>query len=1033
VRDRERWRQVSEVLDRVLDTPAASRAELLDRVGSGDPDLRREVEEILAASERDGRLSRPVLDLGAPLLGLKEEGRAAPDRAQPPPPGGRIGEVIGSYRILSELGQGGMGEVWLAERIGADFEQRVALKLLRAGLDSAQIEARFRRERRILAGLEHPHIARFLDGGITPEGRPYFVMEAVEGEPITDYCERRKLELEERLRLFLEVCGAVAAAHRRLVVHRDLKPSNILVSTSGGVKLLDFGIAKLLTAGTDGADPLNTPAALDASEGSDSSADPDAGGSRSEDSGLRTAREERWLTPAYAAPEQIAGDPVTTATDVYSLGVVLYELLSGTRPFAAASRRELERAILDRDPDRPSDRLASAPEVATMAAIPPAGERRARRLRGDLDAIVLQALRKEPERRYPSVDALASDLQRFLDGRTVTARPDSFAYRSTKFVRRHRFSVATSAAAVLALVAGLALALVSREREAVAARRAVAVRDFLIRLIEQASPEVNGGDEPSLRQVVEEGTRAVEPELAGEPVLAADLLSTLAALHLQLGEFGRGLELAERAYALSRRELGEKAPESIAALARVGEGLHHMEDNPAALEALDRAAALARAASGEDSPALAEVLERKGDVLRRLGRFDEAIAALEQARAIHARASGERSEPVNVAETGLAEVLFQRSGEGDNHRALGLAREVLARRQASLPPGHPGIGRALHNVALYVHHVGGFEEAERLYGEALAIQTRASGPDHPFALESRSERAAALSELGRYDEALAELEIVAAGWKRRAGATSWGYCNAINKVGYTLYQRGRAAEAVPRFAEVLGVFRARLGPEHPDTLSAWSNFGGALAESGDLERAERELVELLAIRRRVSERLVVVPTLSMLGRTLRRKGDPNAALALHREAIAIDIEALGAEHVDTALARYLAGLALIELRSFEPAAAELEQALAIDREKRTPGHTRIGEDLTALARVRLAEGRPSAAEALAREAVGIQGAAVGAANGKTADARLVLGEALLAAGRRREGRTEIAAALALLEKTGASYAAAAERARRALR
>jgi tetratricopeptide (TPR) repeat protein len=396
--------------------------------------------------------------------------------------------------------------------------------------------------------------------------------------------------------------------------------------------------------------------------------------------------------------------------------------------------------------------------------------------------------------------------------------------------------------------------------------------------------------------------------------------------------------------------------------------------------------------------------------------------------ALYERRPGRDSLEHVGARAALAEILFQRQGDGDSARAVAIQREVVARRRHLLRPGHPAIGRALNDLAAYVSQVGDYAEAERLFRQAIAIHTKVSGADGASALNSRMELAPILSELGRYDEALAELEAVAAAWKRRSGPTSWAYCNAVNKIGFTLYQRGRAGEAIPWFGEALGVFRSRLGAEHPDTLSVWNNYGGAMAESGDLAGAERELVQVVAIKRRTGYKLAT--SLNLLGRTLRRKGDPAGALALHREAFAIVSGEVGADSVDAVVGRYLAGLALLELGRFDEAAAEIEAALAVDRAKRPAGHTRTGEDLTALARARLGQGRHAEAEKLAREGVAVQVSAVGADNGKTGEARLVLGEALLAAGRPADARREIAAAQPILEGAGPAYRAQLERARR---
>jgi len=387
-----RWTEVRRLFEDLVDLPASERATGLERIESRE--VRAEVERLLAAdSDASGFLDAPAAvvagTLVADLLKTEHEG----DSSSPAP------ESLGPYRILGLLGRGGMGDVYLGERSDGVFDRKVAIKLLRRGMDSDEVLARFSRERRILARLEHPHIARLLDGGASPDGRPYFVMELVDGEPITRYCRSKSAGIDERLRLVLDACDAVSTAHRSLVVHRDLKPSNVLVTRDGEVKLLDFGIAKLLG--------------------------PDDG----ERSDAETRAGLRLLTPAYAAPEQVRGEPVTTATDVWALGALLYELLTGGLPHRreGLSAAELSAAADADSVARPSARVARSPAsslpVAAESAIDRDRSRWSRRLKGDLDNIAAVALRRDPERRYPSAAALADDLRRHLDGRPVHARP----------------------------------------------------------------------------------------------------------------------------------------------------------------------------------------------------------------------------------------------------------------------------------------------------------------------------------------------------------------------------------------------------------------------------------------------------------------------------------------------------------------------------------------------------------------------------------------------------------------------------------
>ena len=425
--DASRWRQVRALLPQASSLPFAERDAFLERACGHDAALRAEIVSLLAAREDMGSfLELPaVADIAAPLLVAPEE-QLAPSR-------------IGPYEVLHELGHGGMGTVYLGRRVDGDFEQRVAIKLVRRGLDTAYVLRRFREERQILAGLDHPYIARLYDGGTTADGQPYFVMEHVEGRTLLESCERRGLGLRERLELFRKVCAAVQYAHRNLVVHRDLKPGNILVTEDGTPKLLDFGLAKLLVA--------------------------DGGADATEVTGLGL----RAMTVAYASPEQLRGERITTATDVYSLGVLLFELLTGERPqrVQTTDPQEIARAVCDQQPERPSVRAGK--HVSWRRA-----------LAGDLDNIVLMALRKEPERRYASGEHLAEDLRHYLENLPVIARPAGLGYRSRKFVRRHLGPVTAAALALVSLAVGLGIALqqarIAREAQARAETRFADVR-----------------------------------------------------------------------------------------------------------------------------------------------------------------------------------------------------------------------------------------------------------------------------------------------------------------------------------------------------------------------------------------------------------------------------------------------------------------------------------------------------------------------------------------------------------------------------
>ncbi|QOW19727.1 serine/threonine protein kinase [Lysobacter ciconiae] len=486
---------MSPLLDELFGLDPGARERRLHRVRAEDPGLADELAALIALDEDESFLAEPALK---------------PSQLVMP------GRQVGPYRLEHLLGEGGMGQVWLASRADGLYQRRVGLKLLRPGLVDTNLRLRFSRERQILARLAHPHIARLLDAGISSEGLPYLALEYIDGIPITDYCREHDTPLATRLHMFEQVCAAVSHAHANLIVHRDLKPSNILVTPGGDVRLLDFGIAKLL----------------------DSDNGPE-----------RTRTDARAFTLHYAAPEQILGEPVTTMTDVYSLGVVLYELLVDAKPYrpVRGSDAAWEESILMHDPVRPSQALlqpvgATVPEPAHD---PLALRRRARLLAGDLDNIVLKALSKPPEQRYPSVEALAQDLLRYASGRPVRARAQSWRYRMGKFVGRHRWPLATGTLTTALLTVALLMGMVQSRQAVAEAARAQAIQAFMIGVLESAG-DTRDGQPMDMRTLLMTAVARGERELADQPVALAEVLGVVAGLHIGLGEPEQARRLLDR-------------------------------------------------------------------------------------------------------------------------------------------------------------------------------------------------------------------------------------------------------------------------------------------------------------------------------------------------------------------------------------------------------------------------------------------------------------------------------------------------------
>ncbi len=773
----ERWQQVKRI---VADSAERSAEELpvwLDEACGGDQELKHEVESLLAyeddledfSADSPGRqmlagaFGGTTLDGGAPG-GIAVDGVTAPDGED------AIGRRIGPYRLRGLLGRGGMGAVYLAER-EEGFEQQVALKLTHAGFDSRETIRRFHRERQILARLEHPTIARLLDGGTGDDGRPYFAMELVDGEPIDRYCDRHRLPVRQRLELLLPICEALEFAHRNLVVHRDLKPSNILVTADGAPKLLDFGIAKLL-------------------------------GTELEATRAATRAGSQPMTLHYASPEQLEGLPISTASDVYSLGVVLYRLLTGRLPLGLESLTlaQVARAVCEDEPRPPSEAVL-AEETAgfgkrrrTLTPAAVAEERGAdpaslkRRLSGDVDAIIAKALRKEPARRYASVEQLAADLRRHLDGLPVLARRGTLTYRAGKFVRRHRWGVAT-AAAVLALILAFAATLARQlERTELERDRAARVSDFMVGLFRAAEPDRAGG-EPSVRDLVDAGRRRLETELAQDPEQRAALLGTLGQVYWRLGHYAAARESLEA---------------SLAALSEHG-------DHSGAARALNDLAAVAYE-RGEHQRA--ERLYRQSIAMRqRLGLDDQLL------------------KPRN----NLAAILVLR---GELDEAAVIYRQSLAERRAALGARHPNVATSLRSLANALYFGGDFNAAEPLLLEALDIRREAFGPDAPAV-------ATVLASLGRLAHARGELDAAGARYaealdvrRRRLGDFHLHVAALEVDLAALLIELGEVDTAGVLLSRAIGVLYAAKPEDDWHRAAAESVYGAYLAARGRFAEAE---------------------------------------------------------------------------------------------------------------------------------------------------------------------------------------------------
>ena len=738
----ERWQRIHEVFQAALEQPAAARAAYLDEAGAGDPVLRREVESLLEAAVQTGGFDRLAKRFAL------DEAEALPDR-------------IGPYRVEREIGRGGMGIVYLAVREDDQLSQPVALKVFHAGTHRADLAARFLAEREILARLDHPHIARLLFGGVTEDGMPYFAMEYVEGQPITDHGS--SLAINDRLQLFLDVCDAVQHAHRHLIVHRDLKPSNILVTPQGEVKLLDFGIAKLL-------DDTPVPSTMPLTQ-----------------TGLRL------MTPEYAAPEQIRAEPITTATDVYQLGVLLYELLTGRRPYRLPSRvlHEVARIICEEPPEKPSTAVTHAtdsppqPDEATR-------NRLRRRLEGDLDTIVLMAMRKEPERRYASVEALADDLHRHLNELPVRARPDTLSYRATKFVRRHRLSVATaSIIALLILGFGVAMA-IQATRIAQERNRAEEATAFLASVLESFEPAQAHGSLVDTRQFLARAVRRIRTELGTQPLVQATLLDVLGQVYQYRGQYAEADSLLDEALALRLRQLGPR----------------HLD--------------------------IAQSQFHLAVLLERMGVYERSDSLYQAALATYREQLGPTHPDVIYPLSSRASLL---SSRGDYALAETLFREILATYSEPLGD-HLDIATSMLDLGRLLVEQQRYTEADSLYREALAMRRRLVGDVHPTVANALD--AIGLLALERGDLETAEAVFVEA-FDIRQMIFEEGHADlasSFTNLGDVRYRTGAYAEAERLYRDALAIYRRAFGAQHPDAIDAMQQLTATLEAQGQHAAAD---------------------------------------------------------------------------------------------------------------------------------------------------------------------------------------------------
>jgi serine/threonine-protein kinase len=838
--NREHQKAVDAILLRALDLPETERGAFLESACTGDDHLRAEVEGMLAMASASTAQVADIVERAAWRLQVETRPLAE-------------GTRLGAYELVRELGRGGMGAVYLARRSDREYEKFCAIKIIRHGMETGEMLARFRFERQILARLEHPNVCRLLDGGTTEDGRPFLVMEYVEGTPLLEYCDRANLSLQQRLRTFVQICDAVAYAHRSLVIHRDLKASNILVAADGTPKLLDFGIAKLVADAPDAAVTLT---------------------------------EQRILTPEYASPEQLRGEPLTTATDVYSLGVLLYRLLAGAHPYRAdsTSAAAVIAAIYSQEPAQMSAAARGHRDAGWV-----------RRLRGDLDTIAATALRKEPERRYESAEAFSVDVRRYLEGLPVHARGDSFRYRASKFVGRNRAGTALAAVLILTLVAFVGATARQNVRITKERNTAERVSKFLVEIFKAADPRASRTADVTARQVLDEAAGRVSREMAGEPEVRATIEDSIGAAYVSLGLYDKAERLFRSALALRKGIFGGEHVLVAVTLnnlaeARAAKGAYG-EAEQMHVEALR----IRRKLLGAEDPQTQQSASNLAVLYMTRGEYGKAEQMDRETLAIRRRQAKGRSVDVAYSLNNLAVLLYRKGEYGEAEK---LYREALAEHQAVHSGPHPQWAMATTNLGVLLARTGRLVEAEALYREALEMRRKLYGGGHP-------DIALTLNNLGslqqeKLDFAAAEQSYTEAieMYESLVGKDSVASATPLLNRGNLYAQQGRLSDAETELRHCLAIDEKALGPHHPSRALAATWLSYTLMDEGKTEEAAKLLEQSLAVQRKMLNKgsVDLGMTLTAHANLLLKRGDVAQAEVSAREAVEILRKALPAGH-----------------------------------------------------------------------------------------------------------------------------------------
>ena len=902
----EKWETVKALFDAALELESSEHSVFL-RENCPDEEARAEVKRLLDEHGQAGAfLSEPGLD------DFRVEASAPDPDAEGP---GTTGTLIGRYQLLQKVGEGGMGEVWQAEQ-KEPIRRRVAIKLIKAGMNTREVLARFESERQALALMNHQAIAKVFDAGSTARGAQYFVMEYVAGVPITVYCDNHRLSIRERLELFIRVCEGVQHAHQKAIIHRDLKPSNILVTEVDGVatpKIIDFGIAKALSQKLT-AETMFTRVGM------------------------------LIGTPEYMSPEQArsSGEDIDTRTDIYSLGIIFYELLAGAPPIELKKIEfeEFLRRLREDDPPKPSTKIrtrdsATAAEVARRRQVGPLAL--AKQMQGELDAIALMALEKDRARRYGSASELGLDIKRYLNNETVLAVPPSMFYRARKVVHRHRGTLVTTCAVALVLIAAAVISIrqsIRANREAAAAQ---AVNDFLQNdLLAQASVATQSGPkvDPDLkvRTALDRAATRITGKFDQQPGVEAAIRDTIGRTYMNLGLYAEARKQFESALEIQRRVLGPDNPETFKTMGLVGQTAFNQSNYPEAEALLSQTLDAARRVLGPQDSYTLKSMTNLASVFRRQGKYPKAEALVSQALEIKRLTVGPENPTTLNSMSVLAEIYEE---EGKYSEAESLVNQALEVRRRLLGPEHPDTLISMNNLANVYAAQGRYSQAEALHSETLEIRRRVLGADHPYTLSSMNNLADIYDEQGKYTQAEA-LFKQAIDIRRRVLGLQHSYTlMSMKNLADVYLEEGKYAQAEALAGETGEVQRRMLGGEHPEVLRSMQTLACVYSAEHKYEQADALFGKTVEIQRRVlgEQHPDTLDTVSNIASMYQRQRKYSVAETYAVQALTGRRHALGAEHRDTMVSAMDLALNYQSQRKFEESERLAHEAVEIGRNK----------------------------------------------------------------------------------------------------